>query len=247
MKHSYVLFFLLIAITSCLSNSAQNAGHGSTIAALEYQKMLNEKKEVQLVDVRTAEEYGSGHLTNAINIDYNASDFQQKIDALDKSKPTMIYCLSGGRSAGAMKYMTSSGFNEVYNLEGGILKWKAANLPLAGQAGAQGQPQAAVWKGMTKEEYNQLISGDIPVVVDFNAVWCGPCKQMKPILEEISKEYEGKIKIVPIDVNQHESLAKSMYVNAIPLLIYHEHGKVVSNQDGPLDKEGLLKFMKLKK
>lgn len=246
MKHSYVFFFLLIAITSCLSNSAQNAGSGSTIAASEYQKLLNGKKDVQLIDVRTPGEYNEGHLTNALNIDYNAPDFQQKIDALDKSKTTMIYCLSGGRSAGAMKYMTSSGFKEVYNLDGGILKWKAANLPLAGQA-AQGQAQAAVWKGMTKEEYNQLISGDIPVVIDFNAVWCGPCKQMKPILEEISKEYAGKIKIIPIDVNQHESLAKSMYVNAIPLLIYHEHGKVVSNQDGPLDKDGLLKFMRLKK
>ena len=70
--------------------------------------------------------------------------------------------------------------------------------------------------------------------------------QVKPILEELRKEYAGKIKIIPIDIDENKSLAQSMYVNNIPLLVYHENGEVVSNQEGFLDKQGLEKMFKLK-
>jgi thioredoxin len=194
---------------------------------------------VQLVDVRTPAEYAEEHLAGAVNIDYNAADFKTKIDALNKSNPTMIYCLSGGRSASAMSYMSESGFKEVYNMKGGMLQWRAAKLP------TNVNKQAAEWKGMTTEEYRQLISGDIPVVIDFNAKWCGPCKQLKPILDEIQQEYAGKIKIIPIDIDVNKSLAQSMFVNNIPLLVYHEKGQVILNQEGFLDKQGLVKLFRL--
>lgn len=240
MKRIYSCLFMLIALTSCLSNAAQNSSATKTIPVNEYQKMLNENKNVQLIDVRTASEFAAEHLANAINIDYNAADFKVKIARLDKSKTTLIYCLSGGRSAGAMNAMADMGFTTIYNMKGGILQWNAAQLPTTAKV------EAAGWKGMTKEEYTKLISGDIPVVIDFNAKWCGPCKQLKPILEEMQKEYAGKIKIIPIDIDENKSLAQSMYVNNIPLLVYHEHGEVVSNQEGFLDKEGLEKMFKLK-
>ncbi len=236
----YSCLMMLVALTSCFSNSAQKATGAKTIPVNEYQKMMNEKKDVQLVDVRTPSEFAEEHLANAINIDFNAGDFKSKIGSLDKSKTAMIYCLSGGRSAAAMNVMADMGFSEVYNMKGGILQWKAAQLPTT----AKGETSA--WKGMTKDDYKKLISGDIPVVIDFNAKWCGPCKQLKPILEEIQKEYAGKIKIIPIDIDENKSLAQSMYVNNIPLLVYHEKGEVISNQEGFLDKEGLEKLFKLK-
>lgn len=242
MKISYVALFVLLALTSCLSNSAQNNTISQTVPAAEYQQLLNNKKDVQLIDVRTPSEFAEDHLPKAVNIDYNAGDFQSKMQQLDKSKPVFIYCLSGGRSGRALRWMAEAGFKEVYNLKGGILQWKAAGLPVTSAAG-----NASAWQGMSKEDYQQLISGDIPVVVDFNAPWCGPCKQLKPILEEIQQEYAGKIKIVPINIDQHKSLARSMYVNNIPLLIYHEKGQPLINQEGFLDKEGLVKLFKLKK
>ncbi len=232
---------MMIALTSCFSNAAQKTNVAKTIPVAEYQQLLNDRSDVQLIDVRTPSEFAEEHLPNAINIDYNAADFKTRINALDKSKPTMIYCLSGGRSAGALTHMAESGFKEVYNMQGGILQWRAANLPTGVKSETSG------WKGMTKEEYTKLIRGDVPVVVDFNATWCGPCKQLKPILEEIQQEYKGRIKIVAIDVDANKSLAQSMYVNNIPLLIYHEKGEVVLNQEGFLDKEGLEKLFKLRK
>ena len=241
MKIQYVLFFLMLAFSSCFSN-AEQTGDFKTISAAEYQQMLNAKKDVLLIDVRTPEEFAEEHLKQALNIDYNGADFKGAISKLDKTKSVMIYCLSGGRSSSAMKVLAEAGFHEVYNLKGGILQWKAAGMPTSATASAA----APEWKGMTKEAYQQLIAGEVPVVIDFNAKWCGPCKQLKPILDEIQKEYAGKIKIIPIDIDENKSLAQSMYVNNIPLLVYHENGKVILNQEGFLDKEGLIKLFKLK-
>ena len=98
---------------------------------------------------------------------------------------------------------------------------------------------------MTQEEYQQLIAGDIPVLVDFKAKWCGPCKQLTPILNELQEEYAGKIKVVPIDIDEHKSLAKFMSVSSIPLLVYHKNGKVIMNQEGLIDKQSLISLLKL--
>jgi thioredoxin len=99
---------------------------------------------------------------------------------------------------------------------------------------------------MSKEEFEKLTNGDIPVLVDFNATWCGPCKRLKPILAEIEKEYAGKVKVVAIDVDENKSLAESMKVTNIPLLIYYKKGKVEMNIEGFADKAQLVSAMKLK-
>ncbi|HNB81196.1 MAG TPA: thioredoxin domain-containing protein [Chitinophagaceae bacterium] len=231
---------ILILTTSCITNSAQNS-HGGTIPVQEYQKLMQEAKNIQLIDVRTPGEFSEGHLTNAVNIDYNGPDFEKRISTLDKSKTTFIYCLSGGRSASAMDLMQQKGFQTVYNMKGGILQWRAAGLPLAGAA------SATDWKGMSKEKYNELISGPVPVLVDFNARWCAPCKQLKPILEEIEKEYHGKLKIVTVDIDENKSLANALYVRNIPLLIYHVNGQPTINQEGFIEKNALIDLLHLKK
>jgi len=83
-----------------------------------------------LLDVRTVKEFDSGHLKGALNIDIKAADFAEQIEKLDKSAAYLVYCLGGVRSARAMQLMQAQGFKKVYNLEGGLMKWKAANLPL---------------------------------------------------------------------------------------------------------------------
>ena len=227
-------------MTACQSNAAQNTGNAKTIVASEYQKLMGQQTSLVLIDVRTPEEFAEVHLANAVNINFNGSDFKQKIGALDKSKTTFVYCLSGGRSNSAMNEMSEMGFREVYNLQGGILQWKANNLPLAGALANN------AWKGMTKADYEKLIGGKTPVLVDFNAKWCGPCKQLKPILAEIEKEYAGKLKVVAIDIDENKSLAESLYVRNIPLLIYHENGEPKINQEGFIEKADLIKLLNLK-
>lgn len=78
---------------------------------------------ILLLDVRTPAEFAGGSIASAINIDYNAADFSQQIDALSKDKPVYLFCQSGGRSGKALKLFTEKGFPEVYNLIGGYGAW----------------------------------------------------------------------------------------------------------------------------
>ena len=78
-----------------------------------------------ILDVRTPQEYAEGHIQGAINIDYNASGFQNKVGKLDKTKTYLVYCHTGIRSAAASKIMVSLGFKNVNNMTGGITDWQS--------------------------------------------------------------------------------------------------------------------------
>lgn len=80
-------------------------------------------RNVQLVDVRTPQEFHERHLENAININYNSSTFETEFNKLDKTKPLYIYCRSGVRSRHATYKLAHLGFSEIYDLRGGIIRW----------------------------------------------------------------------------------------------------------------------------
>jgi len=82
-----------------------------------------------IIDIRTPEEYAGGHIEDAINMDFYAEDFDEKLDELDRDKTYLIYCQSGNRSGKARDLMEAMGFQEVYNLIGGIARWERTNLP----------------------------------------------------------------------------------------------------------------------
>ena len=85
----------------------------------------------------------------------------------------------------------------------------------------------------------EVKNSDIPVVVDFWAAWCGPCKQIGPALEELATELEGKVKIAQVDVDTNPSAAASMGVRGIPALFIFKDGEVVSNRAGAAPKAAL--------
>jgi phage shock protein E len=95
------------------------------IPVREAKSLLASPSARTVIDVRTPEEYTTGHLANALNIDYKAASFREEIGKLDKSKPYLVYCRSGKRAAEAVKIMDGLGFTDVKNLAGGILAWQS--------------------------------------------------------------------------------------------------------------------------
>lgn len=88
----------------------------------EFKSQINDKK-VQLVDVRTAREYGSGHIQGAKNIDFYSGKFAAEFNKLKKDKPVYVYCRTGARSRHAANKLADLGFKEIYDLKGGIVRW----------------------------------------------------------------------------------------------------------------------------
>lgn len=85
----------------------------------------------------------------------------------------------------------------------------------------------------------EVKNSDIPVVVDFWAEWCGPCKQIGPSLEELSTEMAGKVKIVKVDVDSNPNSAAALGVRGIPALFMFKDGQVISNRAGAAPKAAL--------
>ena len=119
------LVILFFGLTSCLKNQADGV---QVLDVAKYEKKMTQP-DVQLVDVRTPEEFSEGHLENAINIDVTADDFDAKVASLDKEKPVMVYCKSGGRSARASARLKELGFKTITDLEGGITNWTSEEKP----------------------------------------------------------------------------------------------------------------------
>lgn len=116
--------FLAVFLTNCASEGTSEI---KVISPEEMQTLL-ELDDVQIVDVRTPEEYKNGYIHKSQNIDYNSPTFDEDIAKLDKSKPVILYCKSGGRSAKCSKKLKEAGFVKIYDLNGGITQWKFKGL-----------------------------------------------------------------------------------------------------------------------
>ena len=85
-----------------------------------------------------------------------------------------------------------------------------------------------------KETFSDIIKGEKPVLVDFYAEWCGPCKMMKPVLEELRKLMGDSIRILKIDIDKNPDLANKLQVRSVPTLILYKGGKQVWRQSGAM-------------
>ena len=86
---------------------------------------------------------------------------------------------------------------------------------------------------------SEVKKADLPVLVDFWAEWCGPCRQVAPILEELSKELEGKLKVVKLDVDSNPGVAQAYNIRGIPSLLLFKNGQVAAQKVGALPKQQL--------
>lgn len=94
-----------------------------------------------------------------------------------------------------------------------------------------------------KETFSDLINGERPVLVDFTAEWCGPCKMMKPVLEELRQRMGNEIRIIKVDIDQSPQAAVSYNVNSVPTLILFQKGNILWRQSGVIAAPSLQKII----
>ena len=134
-KAGILIIFLSIVLfmTESYAQSSQPKQMVKTINSVESVEMINKNlnnKNFVILDVRTPEEYAEGHLANATNINFNASDFAAQVGKLDKTKTYLVYCRAGHRSASAVEVMKTQLFQTLYNLDGGITQWTTDKHPV---------------------------------------------------------------------------------------------------------------------
>lgn len=227
----FSFFVLLTLLFGC--SPGPNTGEKNKLSAQEFANQIKSSEDAQIIDVRTPEEYAGGHLEQARNMDWNNPDFHTQAEALDRSKPVFVYCLSGGRSAAAAEDLRGKGFKQVYELAGGMLSWRAEKLP---ETTAASRTKTA---GISDQEYQDLIDSDKLVLVDFYADWCIPCKKMEPTLKEFARELKDKLVVVRIDAEANPELCQKLRVQALPTLKLYKNKILVWERVGIIGKTEL--------
>lgn len=121
------IFAFMLSIFACNTSNGQQVQH---VDAKAFNALILKEKNVVLIDVRTPEEFNSGHLKGALNWNIYDAGFQEKIKTLSKDKTVYVYCRSGGRSSSAADMIAKNGVKKIINMQGGVMGWSAAKLPL---------------------------------------------------------------------------------------------------------------------
>ncbi len=136
MRKSIIFTLLLVVIIfgACKETPTDITSIKGEIELISPQQVYDaiyKDRSIQLIDVRTPEEFKGNHLKGAQNICVTSDDFKEKVKMLDKNKPVYVYCNRGGQSAQAAIALKELGFTKIYDLEGGILLWEENKLELS--------------------------------------------------------------------------------------------------------------------
>jgi thioredoxin 1 len=239
MKHYRIFILSTMSFLWVMHSSCQNAKDSNIkkLSANEFESTLALDSNMQLIDVRTPEEFNQGFIKNAKNINWNGSNFETEVNKLDKSKAVFVYCLAGGRSGEAANKLKDLGFTIIYDLKGGMNAWRNANKHIEIK-------NAALVKEKKIEisiaDFNSTIKSGL-VLVDVYATWCGPCKIMAPYIDEIVNEKKDVLKFLKIDNDKNSELVNFLNVDELPTIIIFKNGKRVFTSIGLIKKEDLVK------
>ncbi|MFM7015117.1 MAG: rhodanese-like domain-containing protein [Bacteroidota bacterium] len=127
MKKGYA-FLPIILVWMMISCTGQNSL--GSLNTKQFSEKIANLESITLMDVRTPEEYASGHIKGAINRDWSSGQFETEVGGFDKTRSYFLYCHSGQRSGSAAAWMRNHGFKNVYELHGGLSCWQSEGMPI---------------------------------------------------------------------------------------------------------------------
>jgi len=212
MKKLHIIIAIGLIITSIQAIGQQNVSR-LTIDALEAK--INQSKQPQIIDARSAAEFEQIHLKNAVVLNKDSVKAAEQIGALDKQKPVFVYAIGNARSAILAKRLKALGFNEVYELPGGIANWVGTGKPV----------EKSAKKELDLTAFNGLVGKEKLILVDFGSKYCPGCIKMVPVAD--SAATETGVKIVKIEVFDNTKLTHQLKINVIPNIALYKDGAVV--------------------
>ncbi len=227
----FLCFISTVFLVSCGQTSSQIV---EDLPAPIFQNFIKGNQGL-IVDVRTPQEFYSGHLVEATNIDFYSEDFKNRLQLLRKDKPIYVYCKSGGRSSSAASIMESLGFAKVYNLIGGITSWNSHSY-FTVQSKAQEIKTNPI---LSLKELKNILETNKNVLLAFTTEWCVPCKKMNPIINQIKNE-KSNCEVLFIDADANNVLVKEYQIKGVPVFLFFKKSREVFRHVGVISKEELL-------
>jgi thioredoxin len=229
------LRIVILSIISLFSFTSKSQNYHN-LNSEDFRNIIAKNKGT-LLDVRTVSEFENGHIEKSGQLNYYALDFRKMLLLLPKNEPIYLYCNTGWRSKKAAEILSENGYNQVYNLEKGIMEWELNDFPVKVSPNAKADTKDK----MEFDEFNALIKSEGIVFFDFYAPWCGPCRKMMPDIDELQKEYKQSVSVVKINADASKKLVKELRVNSVPFLLMFKDGKKVYEHYGLLQKKDLVK------
>jgi rhodanese-related sulfurtransferase len=220
-----IISLILILTFSCSTNSVDNYYSISIDKAAE----LLESENAIILDVRTNEEVSKGYIKDATFIDYYSNDFKNKLNLIDKKKTIYVYCKSGGRSSKASEIISQMGFANVYNLEGGFMRWKLNDMPFNLDSAST---QVLNNDIVLQSDIDSILLSNNKVLLCVSTQWCLPCKKMEPIINKINLDLKGNIHILKLDPDYNPLIIKKYNILSLPTFVLYEDNLEVWRKNG---------------
>ena len=190
-------------------------------------KLAQAGGRAQILDARSEEEYVQNHLKGAISFHVaDERDFFQKTQTLNKANPVFIYSIGNGRSGQLAKRLREAGFKDVTELPGGLSKWIGSGRPVMSTVGT----------GLSLADYQAQLKSDKLVLVDFGSRYCGSCKRLDPIVNEIEKEQATHVKVIRIEAYENKALIKELGISSLPTLVLYKGDQAIWKKVGSMSK-----------
>jgi thioredoxin 1 len=225
-----LILFSWLYNTSCTQNPAT-----TQVSSTEFNQLISTAEGI-LLDVRTHREFQNGHIEHAGQLNFYALDFRTRLLLLPKDKPVYLYCNTGYRSDKAADFLIKNGYTQVYNLQRGIMEWELADLPVIIDSNAQPDMDDK----FSTNDFAALVQTDSLVFIDFYAPWCGPCRQMMPMIDSLMVAYHERIQIVKVNADASKQLMRNLELMSVPHLALYQQGRKVFEHNGLIDKDALV-------
>ena len=236
-----ILIISLFLFSFSCKDSSDTTYIFSSLNTNEFSSSIS-KENALVIDVRTDQEISKGYIKGATLIDFYSSNFNNKIQLLDKDMNIHIYCKSGGRSKKVAQLLVENGFKNIFNLDGGFDKWNSKGYPFVMPDQTLDSDEKNI-ENIINENYVDSIIKNNPTLVYISTKWCSPCRKMRPIVESLEFFLKNDINVIYIDADINPSLLSKFNSQSVPVLIFIENNIEQWRRKGVVSYDKLLNLI----